>query len=77
MAKVEVKEGAKTTFKAEQVFNGTWGEVWLDGAYLAEATACKAEISYKNSGLANRESGGRTEDHRIGTKRRNKTASYQ
>ena len=30
-------------FKAEQVFNGTWGEAWLDGEYLAQVTALKAE----------------------------------
>lgn len=31
-------------FRPEQVINGTWGEVWFDGEYLAQITACKAEV---------------------------------
>lgn len=52
MAGRDVKEGAKTTFNSNQVFNGTWGEVWLDGEFLAEATACKAEINYKKTAVS-------------------------
>lgn len=36
-------------FNAAKVFNGTWGQVWYDGEYLAEATACKAEVGYKKT----------------------------
>ena len=32
-------------FRPEQVINGTWGEVWFDGEYLAQVTACKAEVT--------------------------------
>ena len=34
-------------FNANQVINGTWGQVWYDGEYLAELTAGKAEVGYK------------------------------
>ncbi|WP_044502807.1 phage tail tube protein [Megasphaera massiliensis] len=30
--------------KAEQVMSGTQGELWIDGQYMAEVTAFKAEI---------------------------------
>lgn len=31
-------------YRSEQVVNGTWGELWIDGDYMAEITAFKAEI---------------------------------
>lgn len=39
----------KKGFRQEQVMNGTWGEVWFDGEYLAQITACKAEVGFKKS----------------------------
>ena len=39
-------------FKAEQVINGTWGEAWLDGEYLAQVTALKAEVTLKKTAIA-------------------------
>ncbi len=39
-------------FKAEQVFNGTWGEAWLDGQYLAQTTALKATVTLKKTAVA-------------------------
>lgn len=38
-------------FKAEQVINGTWGQLWYDGEYMAEIMGGKAEISYKKTGI--------------------------
>lgn len=32
-------------YSSEQVFNGTFGELWIDGEYMAETKACKAELS--------------------------------
>lgn len=34
-----------------QVFNGTYGEVWFDGEYLAEIISFKAEIGIKTTGV--------------------------
>lgn len=31
-------------YESSQVFNGTYGELWFDGDYMAETTSCKAEI---------------------------------
>ena len=39
-------------FKPEQVINGTWGEAWLDGEYLAQVTALKAEVTPKKTAIA-------------------------
>ena len=38
-------------FKAEQVINGSWGEAWLDGEYLAQVTALKAEVTPKKTAI--------------------------
>lgn len=38
-------------FRPEQVINGTWGEVWFDGEYLAQVTACKTEVSFKKTAI--------------------------
>lgn len=39
-------------FRPEQVINGTWGEVWLDGEYLAQVTALKAEVTIKTTAIS-------------------------
>ena len=39
-------------FRPEQVFNGTWGEVWLDGEYLAQVIALKAEVTPKKTAIS-------------------------
>lgn len=39
-------------FKPEQVINGTWGEIWFDGEYLAQVTACKTEVTIKKTAIA-------------------------
>lgn len=31
-------------YRPEQVVNGTWGEIWIDGEYMAEVIAFKAEV---------------------------------
>ncbi len=36
-------------YRPEQVVNGTWGEIWVDGDYMAEITAFKAEIDIEYS----------------------------
>lgn len=33
-------------YQGEQVMNGKWGEIWIDGEYMAEVTAFEAKISY-------------------------------
>ena len=40
--------------QGKQVFSGREGEMWLDGAYVAEVKACKAEVifEYKDITLA-------------------------
>lgn len=32
---------------SKNVFNGTFGEVWFDGEYLAESIACKGTVNIK------------------------------
>lgn len=39
-------------FRSEQTINGSWGEVWFDGEYLAQVTAFKAEITFKKTAIA-------------------------
>lgn len=38
--------------RAEQVINGTYGELWFDGEFLAQVTACKTEIGFKKTAIA-------------------------
>ncbi len=38
-------------FKAEQVINGSWGEVWIDNDYLAQVIALKAEVNQKKTAI--------------------------
>lgn len=37
--------------RAEQVINGTWGEIWYDGEYMAELISCKTEVGYKKTAV--------------------------
>ena len=39
-------------FRAEQVINGTFGEMWIDGEYLANVTALKAEVTLKKTAIS-------------------------
>ncbi|MCF0240685.1 MAG: phage portal protein, partial [Streptococcus gallolyticus] len=32
-------------FQAQQVMNGTWGELWIDGDYMAEVTSFEAKVT--------------------------------
>ena len=32
-------------FSAHQVINGTLGEIWIDGTYMAEVTAFEAKVT--------------------------------
>lgn len=36
-------------FRAEQVMNGTWGEIWIDGTYMAEVTAFQAKVALEKT----------------------------
>lgn len=38
-------------YEAKQVFNGSHGELWFDGDYLAEVVSFKAEIGIKTTGI--------------------------
>ena len=38
-------------FRANQVINGTWGQIWYDGEYMAELIAFKAEVGYKKTAV--------------------------
>lgn len=38
-------------FNAQQVINGTWGQIWYDGEYMAETISCKAEVGYKKTAV--------------------------
>jgi hypothetical protein len=33
------------SYRAEQVINGTWGELWIDSDYIAEVTEFEAKLS--------------------------------
>lgn len=39
-------------FRPEQTFNGSWGEAWLDGEYLAQVIALKAEVTPKKTAIS-------------------------
>lgn len=41
----------KRSYRPEQVFNGSWGEVWFDGEYLAQVVSCKIEINFKKTAI--------------------------
>lgn len=36
-------------YTAQQVINGTWGELWIDGTYMAEVTGFEAKVSLEKS----------------------------
>lgn len=36
-------------YTAQQVINGTWGELWIDGTYMAEVTGFEAKVSIEKS----------------------------
>ena len=38
--------------KASRIISGTWGEVWLDGVYVAEADGLQAKVSFNREALA-------------------------
>ena len=37
------------SYKSENVINGTWGEVWINGEYVAEVTGLQAKVSLKTT----------------------------
>lgn len=39
-------------YRAEQVINGLWGEVWADGDYIAEVTGLEAKVSLKTETIS-------------------------
>lgn len=39
-------------FKGEQVINGTFGEMWIDGEYMAQVISLKAEVTQKKTAIA-------------------------
>ena len=36
-------------YTAQQVINGTWGELWIDGSYMAEVTGFEAKVTLEKS----------------------------
>lgn len=34
-------------YLADNIMNGTWGEMWFDGHYMAEVISCKGELNIK------------------------------
>ncbi|WP_186424160.1 phage tail tube protein [Lacrimispora celerecrescens] len=38
-------------FRAENVINGTHGEMWFDGDYMAEVLSCKGELNIKYAAI--------------------------
>ena len=38
-------------YQAQQVINGSWGEAWMDGEYLAQVISFKAEITPKKTAI--------------------------
>ena len=34
------------TFEDNDVINGSWGEVWVDNDYMAQATALEATVKF-------------------------------
>lgn len=39
-------------FNSNRVINGTWGQIWYDGEYMAEVKSFKAEVSYKKTAVS-------------------------
>lgn len=38
-------------YTADQVINGTWGEMWLDGNKMAETSALQAKVTLKKTAI--------------------------
>lgn len=38
-------------YRSENVINGTWGELWFDGDYMAEVLSCKGELNIKYTAI--------------------------
>ena len=36
-------------YRAEQVINGTWGELWINGEYVAEVTGLEAKVTLEKA----------------------------
>lgn len=68
------------SYKAEQVINGTFGEVWVDNDYMAEALELEAKISLETSEvkmLRTFKKGYKVTGHNgTGTLKLNKVTSY-
>ncbi|KLU64017.1 phage-like element PBSX protein XkdM [Desulfosporosinus acididurans] len=39
------------SYTADQVINGTWGEMWLDGNMMAEVSALQAKVTLKKTAI--------------------------
>lgn len=39
------------TMQASQVMNGTYGEIWIDGEYMAEVTAFEANVEFETADI--------------------------
>ncbi|MGL5243685.1 MAG: phage tail tube protein [Sarcina sp.] len=39
------------SYKAEEVINGTWGEAWCNGVYLAQIQSMEAKVSFKTADI--------------------------
>ncbi len=68
------------TFKPDMVLNGTWGKVWLDSDYMAQATALQAKFKLTKTDVT--QTGTLAKGQKItgiegtGTLKLNKTSSY-
>lgn len=68
------------TFKPDMVLNGTWGKVWIDSDYMAQATALQAKYKLTKTDVT--QTGTLAKGQKItgiegtGTLKLNKTSSY-
>lgn len=68
------------SYKADQVINGTWGEVWLNDQYMAESTGLEAKYKVTKSDV--NQTGTLVKGQKItgiegsGTLKLNKVSSY-
>ena len=67
-------------YKVEKLINGTFGEVWLDGDYMAEATGMEAKVTLEKEEV--KQSGTLSKGYKVtgiegkGTLKLNKVTSY-
>lgn len=67
-------------YKVEKVINGTFGEVWVDGDYMAEATGMEAKVTLEKEEV--KQSGTLSKGYKVtgiegkGTLKLNKVTSY-